>query len=281
MTISTHRVFKHDKALSIHAKQPWFVLGAAAHYNLVASEDPSISHFYSFEADQTHGLTLAIPDGCVDIVFDCDQTNPHAKVCGTTLEARSAHLTHRHRYFGIRFALGVTPAFLNINADALVDKEISLHELLPDAPALLEYIVNQPSLSEQASLFQRFYRSKGTHKASPLIAHAMQLICQSKGNIQVRELESCTGYTRRTLLRRFKSDVGMSPKAFSRIVRCQFAIRDLSYHNRVVFSDLACDLGFSDQAHFQREFKKLVSTTPQDYQCRIRQGSYLERIQRL
>lgn len=42
--------------------------------------------------------------------------------------------------------------------------------------------------------------------------------------------------------------------------------------------DLAFDLGFSDQSHFLREFKQLVSTTPQHYQRTLTQNVYHERI---
>ena len=66
-------------------EQPWFVLNAARHYSVIASDNPAISHFYSFEVAQNACMTLAIPDGCVDIVFDCDAQRPAARVCGTTL----------------------------------------------------------------------------------------------------------------------------------------------------------------------------------------------------
>ncbi|MCY1461566.1 hypothetical protein D9M71_792350 [compost metagenome] len=46
----------------------------------------------------------------------------------------------------------------------------------------------------------------------------------------------------------------------------------------VSFSELAMELGFTDQSHFLRDFKKLVSTTPHDYQQRIIRGAYTQRI---
>lgn len=267
-----------NRVSDLPSNQPWFVLNAATHYDLVTSSDPSISHFYSFEADQSNGLTFAIPDGCIDIVFDCDQSKPRALVCGTTLEARCADLVHQHRYFGVRFALGVVPKFLNIRADELVDQEIDLLNVVPEAVGLFEQVINRSSCPEQATLFQHFFRDIAPREPSPLTSLAVRLICENKGNIRVNELESQTGYTRRTLLRQFNVDIGLSPKAFSRIVRCQSAVCDINYREKVMLSDLAYDLGFSDQSHFLREFKKLVSTTPVDYLCRIKQKAYLNRI---
>lgn len=264
--------------MDILSEQPWFVLNAANHYDLVMSGDSTISHFYSFEADQTNGLAFAIPDGCIDIVFDCDPTNPGARICGTTLEARSANLIDKHRYFGVRFALGALPDFLNVTADELVNHELNFLDLAPEAWTVFDQIVSQPELLRQVELFRDFYGGKALRKPSALTFEAVRAICEQKGDIRVGKLEALTGYTSRTLQRQFHNDMGMSPKAFSRIIRCQSAIHDISHRETLTFSDLAIDLGFSDQSHFHREFKKFVATTPVDYLRRIKQGTYLKRI---
>lgn len=59
----------------IYPEQPWFVLSAAQHYSLIPGSHPAISQFYSFEVAPSASLTLAVPDGCVDIlliVMRCD-----------------------------------------------------------------------------------------------------------------------------------------------------------------------------------------------------------------
>lgn len=263
---------------AISSGQPWFVIRAAKHYNLVMSDDPTISHFYSFEADQSQGLTFAVPDGCIDIMFDCDQANPTAIVCGSTLEARSAALMHKHRYFGVRFAMGVLPDFLDASAHELVDHELNLLDLTPRFESVFTEIVGEQHFTDQVAMFRRFYAGKTPRKASGSTSEAVRVIRERKGDIRIQQLEDLTGYSSRTLQRQFQTDMGMSPKAFSRIVRCQSAIHEINRQEKVIFSELACDLGFSDQPHFLREFKKLVSTTPLDYQRRVQQSAYLTRI---
>jgi len=102
-------------------------------------------------------------------------------------------------------------------------------------------------------------------------------ICQEKGNVRVKDLEALTGFTTRTLQRAFLGDVGMSPKVFSRIVRCQSAAYRIK-HDKIGLSALAFELGFSDQSHFLREFKQLVSATPLEYQKFVREESYFNKI---
>lgn len=262
----------------IHSKQPWFVLSAARHFSLYASDNPAISHYYGFEAGASAAQTFAIPDGCVDILFDCNDSRPTARICGTTLAARNAHLSTGHRYFGVRFVPGVIPDFLDVSADELVDHEINLLDAAPVLQDTFEQIVAQPLFARQVELFRRFYNGKTPRAPSALTSQALREICTRKGNIRVKQLEQLTGYSSRTLQRQFQNDMGMSPKAFSQIIRCQSAVYDINHSKDVAFSELACDLGFSDQSHFLREFKKFVAATPFDYQKQIRDEAYLGRI---
>jgi len=261
-----------------YPEQPWFVLNAAQHYSMIASENPSISHFYSFDVAPSAQMTLAVPDGCVDIVFDCDPLNPRARVCGTTLEARGANMLCNHHYFGVRFAPGIIPDFLDVMAEEIPDCEFNFLDVVPDARLAFERIVQSNNFSRQIALFNAFFTTRLVRKASSLtllILHAMQ---QQKGNIRVDQLATLSGYTSRTLQRQFRHDTGLSPKAFSRILRCQSALDSMHVTQGLSFSDLAFDLGFSDQSHFLREFKKFVSTTPCDFQRRIASDAWRHRL---
>jgi len=268
----------HSRIASIHSKQPWFVLSAATHYDLVLSDEPAISHFYSFKTKPCSEATFAVPDGCVDILFDLDQTRPSARVCGTTLEARGAGLKSSHHYFGVRFAPGVTPDFLCVSADDLVDQQLNFLDVIKGAGPLFAQVIQQKEFAGKVRVLEAFLRGKSARQVSRLTLNAVHEICEEKGHIYLNQLEERTGYCKRTLQRYFNNDLGMSPKAFSRIIRCQAAIYDINHQDNIAFSDLACDLGFSDQPHFLREFKKLVSATPVEYRQQVKDVAYLQRI---
>ncbi|MFY0676779.1 MAG: helix-turn-helix transcriptional regulator [Neptuniibacter sp.] len=246
--------------------QPWFALNSAGGYQIVLSSHPSISHFYRFKADQNNELTFAIPDGCVDIIIDCDSVSKNARVCGSTLEARCAGFKQGHFYFGVRFKFGVFPDLLDISANELVNHEHSLLELVPDFDCVIEDLVTEPEFVYQAEIFQRFYSNKQARIQSSLTQNVVSLIREKRGDVSVKHLENETGYSSRTIRRQLQSDLGMSPKVLSRIIRCQFAVTALQKSEVVNFSELAYELGFSDQPHFLREFKKLVSATPLEFQ---------------
>jgi len=263
----------------IHHKQPWLVMNAAKKFSLANSSHPVISHFYAFEAGDVKQTPFAIPDGCIDVLFDCHKEHPTAEVFGTPLEAVDINLTRNHRYFGIRYKPSVMPDFLNLAASELVNKHYSLLDLIPTSNQLVDEITREKNFVSQISAFETFMAKKQQRKHSDLTAFVVKQICLNQGNIKIKDLEASTGYTTRTLQRKFQDDMGVSPKVYSRIIRCQSAVYKINQSDNVSFSDLAFDLGFTDQPHFLREFKRLVSTTPLRYQGKVKHQSYLNKIQ--
>ncbi|MBT2297458.1 AraC family transcriptional regulator [Pseudomonas fluorescens] len=257
-------------------EQPWFVLNSSR-YSVMPSEHPAISHFYAFDVALSSDI-LAVPDGCVDIVFDCDATRPTARICGTPLAAQAVVLHQGHHYFGVRFSPGIIPGFINVLAEELTEQELDLLEVSGFAQRIFERIVQTPLLAEQMRLFNDHLAPRLMGKTSQLTSMVIQQALRHRGDIRIQHLEDLSGYTSRTLHRQFSQDTGLSPKTFCRIIRCQAALETLNTHQDVSFSELALDLGFSDQSHFLRDFKKLVSTTPYDYQRKIVQNAYADRI---
>lgn len=262
----------------IHSKQPWFVLNSEQFLTHLPTKHPEISHFYSFIAGDSEAPTTVIPDGCIDILIDCDANTQGAIIHGTALEASTVNFKRGHRYFGVRFIPGITPDFLYISAGELINKGFCLQDVMPDSGALVEQIINCDKFTQQVATVNQFFKVTKPRKATQLTQQLVAKIHQHHGNIQVQDLEKYSGYTRKTVQRKFKNDLGLSPKSFSRTIRCQSAVYGINHTDNLMFSDMATDLGFSDQSHFLREFKKLVSTTPLDYQIKVKEKTYLERI---
>ncbi|GEN26560.1 hypothetical protein HVA01_02060 [Halovibrio variabilis] len=263
----------------IRSKQPWLVLSAAQNFSLASSSNPVISHFYSFETSLLAQETKAIPDGCIDIIFDCDASSPKAEVFGTPMAAINVELECHHRYFGVRFASSIIPNCLKVSAEELIEHHFSLEDVIPNADQLLEEVAGQTDFAIQVAVFQKFFENKEARQLSMLTQAVVRFIFDQQGNIRIDKLAALTGYSTRTIQRQFHADMGMSPKAFSRIIRCQSAVYAINHRHQVTFSDMAFELGFSDQPHFLKEFKTLVSTTPKSYQRCVKQQAYLDKIQ--
>ena len=260
------------------ARQPWIVLSAAQSFSLAASPHPAISHFYSLEVGCKHKDVVAIPDGCVDILFDCDAQHPGAEVYGTPKHALEIQLETGHRYFGVRFSPGVIPACFQVAAEELVEQHYDLQAVIPHAEPLFEWITQEAQFARQIEIFHDFFANRQARPLSPLTRWVAREIANHRGKLPMQALESLTGYSLRSIQRQFKAEMGVSPKTYSRILRCQSAVHQINYQNITHFADLACDLGFTDQPHFLREFKQMVSTTPGNYQRQIQSQGYAQRI---
>jgi transcriptional regulator GlxA family with amidase domain len=69
----------------------------------------------------------------------------------------------------------------------------------------------------------------------------------------------------RTLRRHFDSHVGLSPKSLQRVLRVQGTMRALVEQPRTPRARLALAGGFSDQPHWNREFKRLLAMSPGEF----------------
>lgn len=67
-----------------------------------------------------------------------------------------------------------------------------------------------------------------------------------------------------TLERTFKKLLQASPMEFTRKIKMQYACKALISTNSLI-SELAFSLGYADESHFIREFKKLMKITPFQY----------------
>ena len=79
------------------------------------------------------------------------------------------------------------------------------------------------------------------------------------------ELESITGLTRYDLARQFRVMFGTSPHRYLLMRRLAFARGRI--HRKRPLVDVACEAGFSDQAHFTRVFKAAFGLTPGRYRA--------------
>jgi len=77
----------------------------------------------------------------------------------------------------------------------------------------------------------------------------------------VREFEISV----RKLQRLFSEYVGVSPKWVIQRYRLHEAVERMAFASMIDWADMALDLGYADQAHLIRDFKKLVGQSPAEY----------------
>ena len=86
-------------------------------------------------------------------------------------------------------------------------------------------------------------------------------------NITLLEIAEELDLSQFKIIRLFKSEIHLTPHAYlmnSKINKAKYLLK-----KRAPISDVYFQLGFFDQSHFIKNFKKIVAITPKQYQDKI------------
>jgi len=140
--------------------------------------------------------------------------------------------------------------------DQLFSSLLAVDATLAAETALVEIV--QPLFSHQPPAEP--VRHPGVLQARDLIMD------QLDANLQLETLAQVAGLNRYQLIRSFKREFGQAPHAYQLDARIKRARAQLQ-RGECSLNGLALDLGFADQAHFQRHFKLRTALTPGQYRA--------------
>ncbi|HZS46126.1 MAG TPA: AraC family transcriptional regulator [Blastocatellia bacterium] len=109
--------------------------------------------------------------------------------------------------------------------------------------------------------------SKGARvKKAPLWLHNVVDLINNKykHNITLSEMAESADVNPSHLIQVFREHFHCTPGEFLRRVRVEWAMRQLR-NPALALSDISSDVGFSDQSHFTRVFKRFTGLTPAQY----------------
>jgi transcriptional regulator GlxA family with amidase domain len=75
------------------------------------------------------------------------------------------------------------------------------------------------------------------------------------------------------LERVFRAETGLTAKMFARIVRFNRAKRMIESNPNIDLSRLTYETGYSDQAHFSKNFRELFDYSPADFKRKLKRFS--------
>ncbi|MBF9140650.1 helix-turn-helix domain-containing protein [Hymenobacter properus] len=98
--------------------------------------------------------------------------------------------------------------------------------------------------------------------ADNVLAKAGKALRAAKGTLPVREVAAAAHATVRTLERKFKESSGHTVKDVSGLIRFEQVRNQLWLRPETSLAGLAHELGYADQAHMSRDFRRYSGTTP-------------------
>jgi AraC-like DNA-binding protein len=118
------------------------------------------------------------------------------------------------------------------------------------------------ALHQQGVLQAEGWRASDTDLAAVRRARDC-LIAVPEADVSLDQLALAVGANKFVLLRQFRARYGATPHQYRLLLRLERARRRLVCGERV--ADVAQALGYADQAHFCRHFKRVLGLPPNDY----------------
>lgn len=111
----------------------------------------------------------------------------------------------------------------------------------------------------EAVLAARLPRVRGLHPAIAAVLDALPALPSVEAAVQH------SGLSHRRFIAQFRHAVGLAPKLYLRVLRFQRALRLIRQGRVASLAEIAAEAGYSDQAHFNREFLEFAGATPTSY----------------
>lgn len=205
-----------------------------------------------------------LPYPCVHLVFDEGKT----AIFGVVRGAFEYRLEGKRRVLGVRFRPGGLRGLLGAPLTTITDRTIPLSRIYElDIAAAEASVLGAEGDAGMMTSAEAILRTRIplTDATVDLVHGIVEQVATDRTINRVDELAAKTGMGERALQRLFSDYVGVSPKWVIRRSRLHDAASRLANAEEVNLTRLAQDLGYSDQAHFTRDFKAIVGRAPSDY----------------
>ncbi|MFT3698232.1 MAG: AraC family transcriptional regulator [Kofleriaceae bacterium] len=207
-----------------------------------------------------------LPYPCVNMVFGTHRDGVH----GTTTSRFVAQLEGRGWVLGTKFKPAGFRTLCDRPMHELVDHDVPVAVMFGNAGADLDRVVRGATLEDQIAAIADFVveRAQLDPEADALNTIVDQIEA-SRDLVRVAEVAARVGIPVRSLERMFRVWIGVSPKWVITRFRVQEAAARVAAGEPIGWTALAHELGYFDQAHFIREFKAQVGTTPAQYAASV------------
>jgi AraC-like DNA-binding protein len=153
------------------------------------------------------------------------------------------------------------------DVEAYNDRVVPLDEALGRTGLrLVDQLASASSWETRLDVLDSAFCMTDLPALAPEVVWLQAGIAASRGQARVEPLMDKTGWSRRHVTERFRQQLGITPKAYARMVRFQHATALLmAPSDGRTLADVAIDAGYYDQSHLTRDFAALAGIPPGAY----------------
>jgi AraC-like DNA-binding protein len=176
-----------------------------------------------------------------------------------------AIVVHDGAQSGIQLALSPlgARALFGMPAGELAGIDVAATDVLgPCADGLQHRLAEAPGWRARFAVLDEHLgrRVDGMRRPPHEVCHAWRLLRASRGTAQIADIARTVGWSERHLATRFRTEIGLTPKAAARVIRFDRARRMV--RNRLPGAEVAARCGYFDQAHLVRDFTAFAGVSP-------------------
>lgn len=216
-----------------------------------------------------------VPSGFMEVIIHltghhCDlpaatgwRQSPNYTLIGLQSEAYEVRFSQEVEVFAIRFKPAGFYTLFGAPSGELVNTHEDLEAVLgPRFCTFATRLQDEKSVARQLRIAEQYLLQALGDGDLTYLNRAAELIMVSGGNVRVTDVASRFCVSKRQLERAFKNKLGFSPKQYMRIARLnlvQQLFQRGGFHN---LAEIAYKAGYTDQPHFNREFKLMAGVQP-------------------
>jgi AraC-like DNA-binding protein len=148
------------------------------------------------------------------------------------------------------------------------DRVRLFHHPIARLQETLENCIRRGRIEEALHYLERVLLEAGKPYDS-MLARAGAAMCEAHGTLPVHAVAAAAHATVRTLERHFKQSSGRTVKEVSAVMRFEQVRNALFAQPQTSIAGLASTLGYADQSHLSREFRRYAGTTPAAFSRRL------------
>ncbi len=230
--------------------------------------EPYVEHYWMVEWDlrgQAAERAETLPHPSVHMTFE---QGGICRIRGAARVKFSRLLEGKGGVFAVKFTPGGFYPFVGVPVSRFSDTTVSLHDVFgAEGDSLGCAVLGESTGLSRIKIIEDFLRARlpEPDENLPLVTELVYAVANEREILKVQDLVDRYGMSKRTLQRLFAKYVGVSPKWVIQRYRLHEAAEKLAAGETVNQAAIALDLGYSDQAHFVRDFKAIVGVSPAAY----------------
>jgi AraC-like DNA-binding protein len=239
---------------------------------------PFVASFHYHESEHSPAVERILPSGQAHVMINLGEDEfrrYEGSGCEIIHRTRGAVLAGPHgRHTGIdtseqrhlvaiEFKPGGAAPFLRMPLSEACDQIVELGDLWGlDGALLRERLCEARLPRDKFRVLETVLVARLSRAHDPAVAAAVSLL---QRGFPVAEAGSRVGLLPKTFVRRFREQVGLAPKRYSRVRRLQRVLDSARRPGGVDWSMIAAEHGYADQAHLIHDFRDLTGITPAAY----------------